>query len=152
MKLAKNHGLKTSRITETVVLKEISRLPRTGFLEIGLDECKSLAAREGLHAAPRRAWKSRFFTIQEFEDDSRIRLSIQRTRANAYIRKQNRDLRPITWDELQEVKREIGYIDAWAVEIFPPDEHLVNIAWMRHLWIVEPEEVPFAWRQTGGVR
>lgn len=44
------------------------------------------------------------------------------------------------------MKAEIGRGDLFAVEIFPPDVDIVNIANMRHLWVVPAEMVPFAWK------
>lgn len=43
----------------------------------------------------------------------------------------------ITWDELQAAKADIGLGDRWAVEAFPPDAELVNVANMRHLFVLE---------------
>lgn len=51
----------------------------------------------------------------------------------------------ITWDELMQVKRDCGFADRWAVEIFPSDNETVNVANMRHLWLL-PDAPPFAWR------
>jgi len=54
----------------------------------------------------------------------------------------------ITWEELQRLKREAGYGDHDAVEVFPPDADVVNVANIRHLWILEPGHLPFAWRKS----
>ena len=51
----------------------------------------------------------------------------------------------IGWEELMAVKRDCGFGDRWAVEIYPPDAHIVNVANMRHLWITQ--EPQFAWRK-----
>jgi len=51
-------------------------------------------------------------------------------------------------EALQEIKSAVGYGDRDAVEIFPAQKDLVNVANMRHLWIV-PESIPFAWRKDG---
>lgn len=51
----------------------------------------------------------------------------------------------LTWDELQAVKDEAGFADQWAVEIYPADESVVNVANMRHLWIL-PEAPEFVWK------
>jgi len=51
----------------------------------------------------------------------------------------------ITWDELQRLKNEAGYGAQQAVEIYPPESDVVNVANMRHLWIL-PEPLPFAWK------
>jgi hypothetical protein len=41
----------------------------------------------------------------------------------------------ISWEELMQVKREIGFGDWYAVEIYPRDKDIVNVANMRHLWM-----------------
>lgn len=51
----------------------------------------------------------------------------------------------ITWDDLMQVKRDCGFADRWAVEVFPSEHEIVNVANMRHLWLL-PEAPPFAWR------
>jgi hypothetical protein len=51
----------------------------------------------------------------------------------------------ISWDELQEIKRQCGYADRMAVEIYPPDRDVLNIMNVRHLWLL-PEPLDFAWR------
>jgi len=50
----------------------------------------------------------------------------------------------ITWDELQAIKREIGYGDYYAIEVYPKDADLVDLANMRHLW-VPAEDLPYGW-------
>lgn len=50
----------------------------------------------------------------------------------------------ISWDDLQRVKYEIGRGDQWAVEMFPPDDEVTNVANMRHLWIIATPS--FGWR------
>ena len=42
----------------------------------------------------------------------------------------------ISWDQIQEIKSLVGYGDKWAVECFPPDQEVVNVANMRHIWIL----------------
>lgn len=53
----------------------------------------------------------------------------------------------ITWDELQRVKNEAGFAHLDAVEIYPAQRDVVNVANMRHLWIY-PEPISHAWRET----
>jgi hypothetical protein len=43
----------------------------------------------------------------------------------------------ISWDDLQRVKREIGRGEMYAVEVYPRDSDLVNVANMRHLWLFD---------------
>jgi hypothetical protein len=93
-----------------------------------------------------RVWRSRHFLVQAFMEnypDPLVRLSINRTTLGA----NGRWLEDISWDDLQRVKREAGYADLDAVELFPADKDVVNVANMRHLWVfLEPGRLPFAWR------
>lgn len=50
----------------------------------------------------------------------------------------------ITWDDLQWIKRAAGYGDREAVEVYPLDDDVVNVANMRHLWILPAgQRLPF---------
>lgn len=40
----------------------------------------------------------------------------------------------ISWDELQAIKNEHFGPEAAAIEVYPPDSHVVNSLPMRHLW------------------
>lgn len=86
-------------------------------------------------------WRSRKFTLFVWNQGGVTRLSVQR---NEWDERQGRFREDISWDDLQRLKREAGYGDACAVELFPPDEHIVNVANMRHLFIT-PEPI-FMWR------
>lgn len=69
-----------------------------------------------------------------------MRLSICRTELD-----KNGDVRAdISWDELQSIKSAVGYGDFSAVEIYPSDADVVNVANMRHLWVLK-EPMPFQW-------
>ena len=70
--------------------------------------------------------------VQEFHEGKNIRLSVNRTMPG-----KDSWLEDITWEELQTVKREVGYGDRLAVEIYPEDVNIVNVANMRHLWIID---------------
>ena len=90
-----------------------------------------------------RVFRSRDFLVQEYEPPSAhviALLSICRTSISG-----NRWKDGITWDELQRIKNEVGYGDADAVEIYPADDDVVNVANMRHLWVLA-SRIPFAWR------
>ena len=94
------------------------------------------------HALPNQVWRSKNFLAQVFgEIDGAIRISVNRTAINDY----GMWLEGISWDDLQNIKREIGYGDRWAVEIFPSDSGVVNVANMRHLFVL-PEAPAFAWK------
>lgn len=52
----------------------------------------------------------------------------------------------ISWDELMRIKSEVGYKDSWAVEVYPSDSHVINVANMRHLFLLK-EKPDFAWEK-----
>jgi hypothetical protein len=87
-----------------------------------------------------RVWRSRDFLVQLF-DEAGGRLSICRARLAA---NGQRWADGITWDELMEVKAGVGFGDRWAVEVFPPDAAVVDVANMRHLWILDGVP-PYGW-------
>ena len=71
-----------------------------------------------------------------------VRLSINR----AGLDKGGEWQQGISWEDMQRLKREAGYGNHDAVEVFPPDDDVVNVANMRHLWILPRGAVSFAWR------
>lgn len=54
----------------------------------------------------------------------------------------------IPWEDLQDIKNHVGYANCDAVEVYPAQADVVNIANMRHLWVL-PEKLAFAWRKDG---
>lgn len=89
-------------------------------------------------------FRSNQFLAQLFvEDGDQLRLSINRTQLDG----SGGWREGISWDDLQQIKDQCGYGGYWALEVFPPNAEVVNVANMRHLWIVK---VPpdFAWRKT----
>ena len=97
-----------------------------------------------LHVHPtsmQRVLASRDFLVQVHRDRSGYtRLSICRTTPGT-----DRTFKDgISWDDLQRLKNEAGFADKWAVECFPPTDDLVNVANMRHLWILVGEP-GFGW-------
>lgn len=89
-------------------------------------------------------WRSRTFLVQKFKapPPALVRLSINRTTLSG-----DRWADNITWDELQAVKNEIGFFAQDAVEVYPPMRDVVNVANIRHLWIMA-EPLGFAWRRA----
>jgi len=86
-------------------------------------------------------FRNRFVLAQVFKELDCIRISINRTS----LRSDGHFDGDFTWDELQEIKRAIGYGDRDAIEVYPADHDIVNVANMRHLWIM-PEPLPIIWR------
>lgn len=93
---------------------------------------------------PLKVWRSRKYLVQLWdepsEDQRMMRLSICRVKQNVNGRWQD----GLTWDELQVIKREVGFGDWYAVEIYPRDEDVVNVANFRHLWLL-PVPLPIGW-------
>lgn len=69
------------------------------------------------------------------------RLSINRAE---WDERQRRFRDDISWDDIQRLKAQAGYADRWAVEIFPSDDQVVNVANMRHVWLLD-EAPRYAW-------
>lgn len=82
-------------------------------------------------------WESREFLVQMFDEacfngiDTR-RISVCRVTMNDDGRWDDN----IAWEELMQVKREIGFGHWYAVEVYPRDKDIVNVANMRHLWLL----------------
>jgi hypothetical protein len=100
--------------------------------------------RSGASVRPVRVFRSRTDLVQMFaEEHGAIRLSI--TSCDFRI-SDGEWLEGYTWDRLMEIKAECGFADRWAVEIYPPAASVVNVANMRHLWLLR-EAPPFAWKK-----
>jgi len=90
----------------------------------------------------REIWRSKDFLVQIHDErGSADRMSVCRTEVSGESWKDG-----ITWDELQRLKSECGRRDRWAVEIYPPENDTVNVANMRHLWLLD---CPPAYGWTG---
>lgn len=87
-------------------------------------------------------WLSRDYLVQGFAElGDIVRLSINSTTPEAEGWADG-----LTWDELMEIKRQCGYAGRAAVEIYPDDANIVNVANMRHLWVL-PEVPAFMWKE-----
>lgn len=100
---------------------------------------------QGPGPRPFKIWRSREFLVHAFtEPGGMVRLSVNRTHVDPATM---RWLDGITWDELQALKSQAGYGDREAVEIYPPDDCVVNVGSLRHLWVL-PERMPFSWNRA----
>lgn len=87
-------------------------------------------------------WRSRKFMVQAFDEGGGVtRLSINRTE---WDERTGRFRDDISWGALQLLKLEAGFPNQWAVEVYPANTSVVNVANMRHLWLL-PDAPPFAW-------
>ena len=95
---------------------------------------------------PVRVMRSRDFIAMIYLESGGIRrISIKRTNFERTTGLWNDD---ISWEELMVLKHEVGFGELCAVEVFPPDKDIVNVASMRHLWIL-PVPPHFMWGDTG---
>jgi len=86
-------------------------------------------------------WRSRTYLVQVFAhpDEPWRRLSIRRIDGREIVER---------WDELQRIKNDVAGSKSLAVEVFPPVDDLVNVANMRHLFIVpDGAALPCVWRK-----
>ncbi len=94
---------------------------------------------------PDQVWRSRKFLVQVYAEDNPafpglVRLSICRVK----IKVDGSWKDEIAWEDLMQIKRECGFGDRQAVEIYPPDQDVVNVANMRHLWVFAVP-IPVGW-------
>lgn len=88
---------------------------------------------------PVQCWLSKKYLVQLYaEKGGAMRLSVSRSRVKSGGGWQEN----ITWEELQQIKREVGFGDYYAVEVYPRDVDIVNVANIRHLWVLE-QPLPF---------
>lgn len=90
--------------------------------------------------------RSMTFLVQVFEEKSGHRMTVNRTVLEDWHSGLPVWREGISWDEMQALKRQAGFQDHWAVECFPPDSDVVNVANMRHLWILA-EPPSFGWHK-----
>jgi len=91
-------------------------------------------------------WISQKYLVQGFfEKNGVIRLSANRTELKA----EGGWKEDLTWDELMTIKRDLGFGDDYAVEVYPKEADVVNVANMRHLWILPEPITSFGWVRGG---
>ena len=92
---------------------------------------------------PTDAWRSSKFLACLYIEPGKAarRLSICRCKIDDAGRLEAN----IAWEDLQQVKSECGFGGLDAVEVYPRDADVVNVANMRHLWLL-PEPSALVWR------
>lgn len=122
-------------------------------LQIRLNDCGSKL--QPLHRSewpfgfqtslPDAVYLSRNFLVQVFESGDYLRLSVTKCKVGNML-KGRTFADGVSWNELQDIKRQVGLGDRFAVEIYPEDDRIVNDANMRHLWIFPAgERLTCAW-------
>jgi hypothetical protein len=90
-------------------------------------------------------WRSREFLVQAYAAPPLNGIEVHRLSVcRVTLQSDGRWDAEITWDDLQRVKREAGFGDWYAVEVYPRDRDVVNVANMRHLWLFA-DPLPIGW-------
>jgi len=92
---------------------------------------------------PSIVYLSAHFLALIYPDDNYTRISICRT---SRMEDQSDWQDNISWEEIQKIKSECGYGQMDAMEIYPRDSDVVNVANLRHIW-VSKKPIPCAWRK-----
>lgn len=94
-------------------------------------------------------WRSCNFLAQVYKDETPgiTRITINRTTGKVKEDGTVQYDENITWEELQRLKHECGYGDFDAVEVYPRDQDVVNVANMRHLFVFD-QLLSFTWRKN----
>lgn len=103
---------------------------------------------EGNPKSPFKVFRTKDYLIQVYKETTgHIRISV-----NKIMVTDTGDWEEdIPWDTLMWVKRKIGYGDYHAVEVYPKDDDVVNVANIRHLFVLD-EPLPFIWRERSRER
>jgi hypothetical protein len=96
----------------------------------------------------KEVWRSRDYLVQIYDDPQNgfERVTISRT---FFDPKMDSWGGIISWEDMQRLKVECGRGDKTAVEVYPAEADVVNVANMRHLWILETPP-PFVWKKPHG--
>lgn len=90
------------------------------------------------HQCPRQIFISRKYLVQVYMENRNhragdlIRLSTCRSNVKTDGNWDDR----LSWDELMEIKRELGFGAWYGVEVYPRDCDIINIANFRHVWLM----------------
>lgn len=123
------------------MIREAAKFP-DHMQEIPYDEWPEHIKNYGGELKPIGAWRSKKFFAQIVEEpNGAIRISINRARFNDKYDYDD----GITWDELFAIKNQIGFADKDCIEIYPAAHDLVNVANIRHLFVLDTPH-PYNWR------
>ena len=93
---------------------------------------------------PTRLWRSRHYLAQLYTEPAYRGVEVRRLSVNRCVLVAGGWEQGISWDDLQRCKRETGFGDWYGFEIYPRDRDVVNLANMRHIWLLA-EPLPIGW-------
>jgi hypothetical protein len=128
-------------------IKEESKAFGQELEEVPLDPTKmTLLDRNGKIQDLIKAYRSRRFMAQLYQNGGWLRISVNRSE---YLPEADCWKDGISWDDLMEVKAQLGFGDHDAIEIYPRNSDVVNVTNMRHLFLIpEGIEIDCIWRKT----
>ncbi|MBC7604332.1 MAG: hypothetical protein H7255_16935 [Ramlibacter sp.] len=129
-------------MTITTTREQRRQLARDNAL-LSVKLCKIVV--DVLPGGPVEVWRSRDYMVQIYTETAPafVRLSIHRTTLGS----DQRWIDGIAWEDLQRLKAECGYGDFDAIGVYPNDRDVVNVANIRHLWVMQAP-IQFAWRKS----
>ena len=83
-------------------------------------------------------WRSKKYLVIVWKVPAGKKLSISRQEWNPTERRYKDG---ITWDEIMEIKHDIGMGNKTGIEFFPADDEVMNLANVRHIWIVPDDKI-----------
>lgn len=78
-------------------------------------------------------WRNKKYTVMVWNVPAGKKITISRNEWDSHTCRYKDG---ITWDEIMEIKRGVGFGNQNAVEFYPPDNEVINIANVRHIWIL----------------
>lgn len=84
-------------------------------------------------------WRNARYLVQVYSDGGNTRISVNRVTLQAGGWAEH-----IPFEDLMQIKAAVGYKYRQAIEIYPPESKLVNVANMRHLWVL-PHDLAIGW-------
>ena len=102
--------------------------------------------RNGNEQILKNVFRNRYFAVQIYQQGDWTRLSVNRTAIDI---EKNTWKGGISWDQLMDIKKKLGYGECDAIEIYPKENDVVNVTNMRHLFLVpEGVELSCIWRKN----
>lgn len=83
-------------------------------------------------------WRSKKYLVIVWKVPAGKKLSISRQEWDS---KERRYKDGITWDEIMEIKHDIGMGNKTGIEFFPADDEVINLGNVRHIWIVPDDKI-----------
>lgn len=119
------------------------------LVEMDRTEWPSIAVNRNAHAPSgqrvQQLWRSRLYLVTRYDSPPLNGIEVRRLTVNRVTMRADGNWdQDIPWEDLQRCKRETGHGDWYGVEIYPRDRDIVNVANMRHLWLIA-EPLDLGW-------